>query len=65
MPLDAYDKLSIGPWTAEEDQTLIDVHRVVGPAWIDVARELPGRYDSFTRTAGNKLRVWARAYVII
>jgi myb proto-oncogene protein len=31
-------------WTTEEEQALINAHRVYGNKWAEIAKVLPGRY---------------------
>lgn len=35
-----------GKWTAQEDETIVDMFRVVGSAWATIALNLPGRTDN-------------------
>lgn len=38
--------LKFGDWTAEEDQTILQMHSIHGSKWSLVAKELPGRTDN-------------------
>jgi hypothetical protein len=35
-----------GPWSQDEDATLISLHLTMGNRWSDIARSLPGRTDN-------------------
>lgn len=37
-------------WTMEEELTLLNAHRIHGNKWAELAKLLPGRYNSFMLT---------------
>jgi hypothetical protein len=42
-----------GPWTAREDQILINKHNELGNRWTEIAKSLPGRTDSSVKSRWN------------
>jgi hypothetical protein len=38
--------LKRGPWTWEEEETLVAAHSSLGNSWSKIARELPGRTET-------------------
>lgn len=42
-----------GPWSEEEDATLMALHRQLGNRWSDIAKHLPGRTDNSLKNRYN------------
>lgn len=38
-----YKELTNNPWTEEEDQKILTLHKKIGPKWTDIAQSLAGR----------------------
>ena len=47
--------VSKAPWSAEEEQELLRLHKVIGNKWVEIANHMPGRTDSSVKNQFHKL----------
>jgi hypothetical protein len=49
------DGVRSGPWSREEDQQLIALHREMGAKWVQIAGQLRGRTDVMVKNRYNQI----------
>ncbi|KAK8866295.1 hypothetical protein M9Y10_009255 [Tritrichomonas musculus] len=48
------DGLKTEPWTQEEDEILIEMHKEIGPKWVKMMKRLPGRSGNDIKNRWHK-----------
>lgn len=48
------DGLKSEPWTQEEDEMLIEMHKEIGPKWVKMMKRLPGRSGNDIKNRWHK-----------
>jgi hypothetical protein len=51
-----------GPWTIEEEETLIEAHKLYGNKWVEIAEVLPGRRDNTIKNYWNSRTFQAKMH---